>query len=196
MSVRGGYADEGVPGYYDARRATYRNPHESGVVSALRGMPLPRGPVLDMCAGSGEVTLALRALGVAEVEGCDPYTGPAYLWRTGVVAHPWSFEDVASGVLTGRRRYGLVVCSFALHLCEASRLPLVCQRLAEVSPALWVLTPHKRPVIRPGWGWLLMEEECYDPVGRVRLRVYAGVSREAGQGSDGGGGEASEGASR
>ena len=75
---------------------------------------------------------------------------------------------MAAGALAGRA-YGLVVCSFALHLAEASRLPGVCQQLSLVAPTLLVLTPHKRPVIREAWGWRLAGEFVW---ARVRCRLY------------------------
>jgi hypothetical protein len=124
--------------------------------------------VLDLAAGSGEVTLALRELGAARVDGVDPFTFGAYLSRTGQPAERLTFEDVAAGALAGRH-YSLVVCSFALHLLEPSRLPAVCQQLSMVSDALLVLTPHKRPVIRREWGWDLVGEVVVE---RVRARMY------------------------
>src|SRR5947209_8650835 len=81
-----------------------------------------------------------------------PAAAAAYAARTGRPAARLTFEDVAAGALAGRT-YSLVVCSFALHLCEPSRLPGVAAALAQVSPALLVVTPHKRPVLRPAWGW-------------------------------------------
>ena len=64
-----------------------------------------------------------------------------------------------------------VICAYALHLCDVSRLPGVCLALAAASPNLHVITPHKRPVLREAWGWVL-EDEHYDPGFRVRTRSY------------------------
>lgn len=125
--------------------------------------------VLDLAAGSGEATLALRELGARQIDGIDPYTADAYSARTGASPERFSFEDVAVGALAGRS-YSLVVCSFALHLCEPSRLPKVAQQLSLIGDALLILTPHKRPVIQPGWGWQLKGEMVVE---RVRARVYA-----------------------
>src|SRR4051794_17408381 len=150
-SVRGGYEAHGVAAYYRRFGAAYRNPHEPAVRRTLRAAVAAWRPdlsrVLDLAAGSGEATLALRELGAAEVDGIDPYTAAAYEARTGRPAAALSFEDVAVGALAARPAYSLVVCSFALHLCEPSRLPGVAAALALVSPALLVVTPHKRPVI-------------------------------------------------
>jgi hypothetical protein len=129
---------------------------------------LPPGRILDLACGSGEVTLALREAGVPadDIDGADPFTGAAYRERTGRDALSWSFAELPA-VLD--RRWGTVICSFALHLCEPSRLPGVLGALALASEVLLVLSPHKRPAIRPGWGWELVEER-YDREWRIRSR--------------------------
>jgi hypothetical protein len=172
-SIRAEYEARGVRGFYAGSGADYRNPHEPqirrciGVAVQTWHPDLAR--VLDLAAGSGEATLALRELGAARVDGIDPYTADAYLERTGQPAERLTFEDVAAGALA-TRRYSLVVCSFALHLCEPSRLPAVAQQLSLVGDALLILTPHKRPVIKPQWGWWKLMGEVV--VERVRARMY------------------------
>ena len=61
------------------------------------------------------------------------------------------------------------MCSYALHLLEPSRLPQLVYQLSRVAGALLVLTPHKRPVLRPEWGWTLAGESV---IQRVRARGY------------------------
>ena len=172
QSIRGEYEQRGVRGFYEHSGADYRNPHEPQVrrclAHAVRAWRPDLSRVLDLAAGSGEATLALRELGAAEVDGVDPYTADAYAARTGRAAERFTFEDVAAGVL-GERHYSLIVCSFALHLCEPSRLPAVAQQLALIGGSLLVLTPHKRPVIRAEWGWDLAGGEVVE---RVRARLY------------------------
>lgn len=131
--------------------------------------------VLDLCAGSGEVTLALLSCcsdAPRRITACDPYTHAAYEARTSRPCERWSFDDIAAGALAGRS-FSLVVCSFALHLCEPSRLPGVCWQLSQVSRDLLVLTPHKRPVIRAEWGWQLSRETLFQ---RVRARRYQAIA--------------------
>ena len=115
-----------------------------------------------------------RDRGATAVEGLDPYTGAAYQARTGQPAEALSFEAIAGGALDGRR-YSLVVCSYALHLLAPSRLPRLVYQLSLISSVLLVLTPHKRPHLRPEWGWELTGEivvervraRCYRPVGQI-----------------------------
>jgi hypothetical protein len=103
------------------------------------------------------------------IDATDPYTHDAYEHRTGQPCERHTFEDIAAGALRGRR-YTLVVCSFAMHLVEESRLPALCWALGEISDRLLILTPHKRPHLRPEWGWSLTHEILH---GRVRARLYA-----------------------
>ena len=171
-SVRGEYEKHGADNYYRRFGRDYRNPHEPIVRESIRvateTWPLDLAHVLDLAAGSGEATLALTALGAGRVDATDPYTHEAYESRVGSPPQRLSFEDIAAGALAGRT-YSLIVCSFALHLCESSRLPAVAYQLSLVAPDLLVLTPHKRPVLPSEWGWTLTGERVVE---RVRSRWY------------------------
>jgi len=172
MSIRSEYEKHGSAEYYRRYGATYRNPHELRVRSALhaavREWQLDLRHVLDLACGSGEATLALWEAGAVRVDGLDPYTTEAYQTRTGQAPETLSFEAVAAGGLEGRS-YSLIVCSYALHLLEESRLPRLAYQLSLASPALLVLTPHKRPHLRTEWGWRLVGEQVVE---RVRTRYY------------------------
>ncbi len=170
--IRGQYERHGSEGYYRRFGRDYRNPHEpivrESILSALARWRPDLSRVLDLAAGSGEATLALSEAGAGRVDGVDPYTFEAYSRRTGRVAERMTFDQIAAGALAGRK-YSLIVCSFALHLCQSSRLPGLACQLALISPALLVLTPHKRPEIRSAWGWQLEGEFLSE---RVRTRMY------------------------
>jgi Methyltransferase domain len=172
FSVRQQYETHGVAGYYEEYGADYHNPHEAIIAEVLRlavtRWQLDLTAVLDLACGSGEVTLALRSLGAGKIDGVDPYTGAAYLARTGQTAAALRFEDIAVGALQGQQ-YTLMVCSFALHLLPVSWLPAVLAQLRENAACLLLLTPHKRPVIRPEWGWQLHDEFVLE---KVRARCY------------------------
>jgi SAM-dependent methyltransferase len=136
--------------------------------AAVARWELPLARVLDLACGSGEVTLMLRELGCAAIDGIDPYTHQAYAERTGQAAERITFEQIAAGALAGRS-YGTIVCSFALHLVVLSRLPALANQLSLIGTALLVLTPHKRPLLRPEWGWRCADELLIE---RVRARYY------------------------
>ena len=170
------YERHGVEGYYAQFGDQYRNPHEQRVRAALHAAVAAWQPdlsrVLDLACGSGEATLALREVGAGSVDGIDPYTAGAYQSRTGRPSENFTFEAIAAGALAGRR-YSLVVCSYALHLLEPSRLPRLAYELSRLAPGLLILTPHKRPLIRPEWGWQLAGEQVVE---RVRARLYTSES--------------------
>jgi SAM-dependent methyltransferase len=171
-AIRRQYERYGPRGFFERRGSEYRNPHEPIIRQLLQqAVPawhLDLTNVLDLACGSGEVTLGLEQLGAKRIDGIDPFTCEAYRERTGRVAEPIMFEAIAAGALAGRR-YSLIVCSFALHLIEASRLPQVALELSRVGDSLVVLTPHKRPIIKPQWGWTQCGELLRE---RVRARCY------------------------
>jgi hypothetical protein len=171
-AVRAAYERYGVQGYYARFGATYRNPHERAICSALgtaiARWHIPLDRVLDLACGSGEATLAIRELGANIIDGVDPYTYDAYAERTGRTAERLTFEQIAAGALAGRH-YDTVICSFAMHLAEPSRLPALALQISLVADHLLILTPHKRPALKPEWGWSLAGELVVD---RVRARYY------------------------
>jgi len=147
--MRDEYTLYGVEGYYTRFGAHYRNPQEAAITEALKQLNPKPCRVLDLACGSGEATLALRNLGFTNIIGIDPYTGEAYRQRTGQTALSITFEGIAAGLLAAR--YDMVVCSFALHLVEESRLPLLLWRLTQLAPRLVVISPIKRPPIEQFW---------------------------------------------
>ncbi len=178
-AIRQHYEQLGAQAFYEQHGAGYRNPHEAAIGAVLRAVVpewrLDLTRVLDLACGSGEATLVLRDLGAGQIDGLDPYTGAAYLARTGQAAEPLSFEQIAEGALAGRS-YALIVCSFAMHLLPASRLPALLFRLAELAPRLLILTPHKRPELKRAWGWELAQELVLE---RVRARLYRRLDNDS-----------------
>ena len=171
-AIRNEYEQHSVKGFYEQFGDEYRNPHESAIKQVLH-LAVAKwqrdfSKVLDLACGSGEVTLALKSLGCCNIDGIDPYTGNAYFNRTGQVAEAYTFEDIASGIISDRS-YSLIVCSFAMHLVNSSRLPLLAYQLRLISNSMIIITPHKRPELKPEWGWTLLDEIKCD---RVRARFY------------------------
>lgn len=175
-SLHDAYDACGPEHYYKSHGHNYRNPHEpiiaNLIVRVVKDWPVDLSHVLDLAAGSGEATLAIRELNsAAQIDAIDPYTSAAYQSRTGQTCEAISFEQIAAGALAGRR-YSLIACSFAMHLVDESRLARLCWALSEISPQLLILTPHKRPILREEWGWKLSHEQVYL---RVRARLYQRV---------------------
>ncbi|HMO26931.1 MAG TPA: class I SAM-dependent methyltransferase, partial [Tepidisphaeraceae bacterium] len=167
--IRPQYDRLGPDAFYKQHGSTYANPH-AGIIRELvrdvaREQSLNLTHCLDLAAGAGEATLGLLDAGAARIDAIDPYTHVAYQRAIGRPCEQFTFEQIAQGALRGRR-WSLIVCSFALHLVERSRLPALCLELADRAPALLILTPHKRPIISSTWGWKLRCEA-------LRERVYA-----------------------
>lgn len=162
---------KGVSSYYRSAGSAYSNPHAASVTAAislaLTTWPLDLSHVLDLAAGAGEVTLAVRD-GASRVDGIDPFTTVAYEQAVGQPCESLSFEQIAQGALAGRS-YSLVACSYAMHLAPTSLLPALCTELAQAARQLLILTPHKRPTIKEEWGWTSRGELLHD---RVRLRFH------------------------
>lgn len=172
QSIRKGYEDYSVTGFYEQFGDNYHNPHEPAIHKSIQltiqQWSVNLDNVLDLACGSGEVTVALNRLGYHNIDGIDPYTDKAYFNRTGKRAETYRFEDISSGVLSDRC-YRLIICSFALHLLSESRLPLVAYQLSAIADSLLIITPHKRPNLKPEWGWSLQAEMVVE---RVRSRLY------------------------
>ena len=169
-SIRHHYETLGPERFYQTNGAKYRNPHEAAMRECLQWCinewGLDVSNVLDLACGSGEATLEIQAQG-GRATGIDPYTGDAYLARTGQQAEQMDFATIAAKGL-GDRQFSLVVCSYALHLVEPSRLALLLYQLGQVAPALLVLSPNKRPTLG------LTDKETY------RNRVHAKLYRMVG----------------
>lgn len=185
--VRNNYAGhlDGVAGWYRDYGAIYRNPHAAAVSAsigrAVADWPelfIEPGRILDFCCGSGEVTRALIDCGIDahRIDATDPFTSDAYAESCAgrsTIAN-WTFADIEKGAAHGHR-WTTIVCSYALHLCEHSRLAGVCTQLSALANHLVILTPNKRPELRESWGFRLTEE-VRDRELRIRVRRYDGCT--------------------
>lgn len=193
--ARAAYA-VGVDTFYTQHGAQYRNPHEPVVHALLQDAfsllqqqqqqdAQPIRTVLDLCAGSGEVSRCVLANWEKEkrckhnkntddnnnalcLDAIDPYTYEAYEAAMQRPCQRRSFIDIAATGLS-RHDYDVVICSFALHLAPPSVLYAVCVQLALSARYLIIITPHKRPVVEEYMGWTLQHEVVQD---KVRQRIY------------------------
>ena len=178
------YGPQGPAGYYREHGGVYANPHEPAVGACIahmvrewslaarpEGIDLTR--VLDLAAGGGEATLALRRESIESVvEAIDPFTHELYLERTGLPCSAVSFEQIARAEAE-LHTYTCIIASCALHLAPDSWLPGLCIALVRAARDLVVLTPMTRPRIREEWGWRLVEATSLEEGGKkLRLRWY------------------------
>lgn len=168
-SVRHGYENLGIEGYYKIHSEDYNNPHflyiKRLVINYTNKNDIGHN-ILDMCCGSGEITTILNEVGEYNVEGLDPYTESAYVKNTGKECMKYSFKDIVCGALKNKR-YDTVICSFAMHLCEESMLNMLLFQISLVTDRLIIITPHKRPEIT---NWFKLN--CEMKYNKVKLRVY------------------------
>lgn len=165
--IRKMYETKGVCAFYKEYANSYTNPHQKYIEHHLSThlKPFINGSVLDLCCGSGEVTNAIQQFeNVTHIEGTDLYTSQLYKNNTQCTSTNLSFDDILNHGLPSQ--YDTIICSFALHLCPNSKLPIVLWRLAQSSNTLIILTPHKNPVINKFWK---LENEFRD---QIRSRVY------------------------
>ncbi len=174
-SIRNAYEAHGADEYYQKFGESYQNPHREQITALLTRNAHRwnlSGSVLDFCAGGGEATMALSPFSKGTFVGCDPYTYQLYEQATGHACLRHSFDDLLRGAELGQ--HGLVVCSFALHLCPPKDLFPVTWALLSAAPTLVILTPHKRPELEQLPRITLLHED-QEPTERgkmVRLKEY------------------------
>jgi len=172
-SIRGQYQKYGVKNFYAFHGGEYHNPHEEAIRKSVKYIydhwDLDFSQVLDLACGKGEVTKMLQDLGVRNIEAADGFLSTEYKKETGKDCKSLMFEDIMKGALYGSN-YSLVICSYALHLLDESKLPPFLFSLGESADNLLIIGPHKRPYIKDTWGWILEKEIIID---RVRSRHFS-----------------------
>jgi SAM-dependent methyltransferase len=136
-SIREYYNQLGVEEFY--KTIPYSNPHEKQIIKLIQN--IEGNKVLDLCCGTGLVTKNIK---YKEIEGIDPYLYNEYEKNTGKRCIRKTFKDI---VQEGLDKYDLIICSFGLHLCEASMLPMLMYRIKESTNRLIVISPSKHPKI-------------------------------------------------
>lgn len=172
--IRKLYEQFGAKEYYQQYGDFYQNPHESCITELLlqNEKRLDYSQILDFCAGSGEVSACIQALGYDNIQASDPYTHSLFTKKTGIDCQKWSFDDVVRGDLSGT--YSTIICSFAMHLCEEQKLYPLVTNLFGHSQSLVIITPHKRPKLEQLSGVDLdFEDFVFTPKGKkVFLKHY------------------------
>lgn len=150
IPIRNSYVNQTVEGYYLSNSQSYVNPHYSiianNLVKFIIDCNINFKSMLDLCCGAGEVSKILtNSVNV----GCDPYMHTRYINETNNKCYSYNFKDIAIGKLT--EKFDLIVCSFALHLCDKSLLPNVLYNLSLMSDKLLIISPNKNPIIDKYW---------------------------------------------
>jgi len=174
-SVRSKYQKYGVKNFYQFHYDQYKNPHESIIHESIEfinnNWNIDFTKNLDLACGTGEVTNSLIKLGYNNIDAVDAYSCKYYENETNKKCDIISFDDIIHGALDNKK-YTTIICSFALHLLETSKLPIFLYKLSQISNQLLILSPHKRPEIREEWGWLLQNEMV---INKVRTRLFDNI---------------------
>ena len=173
MDVRGEYQKFGVKNFYQFHGKDYNNPHEESIRKSIRyvykNCDIDFSRVLDLACGKGEITKILTKLGVKNIDAIDGYLCDLYTEETGKDCTTMTFDEIMHGKIKDKH-YSVVICSFALHLLEPSKLPLFMWEMRNITDKFLILSPHKNPIIKDDWVWQL-ENEIY--IDRVRTRFYS-----------------------
>ena len=156
----------GVAKFYETE--DYVNPHLFDIERAidhLKGIVnLENRKVLDLSCGNGEVTKLLPTSN--DVVGSDPYLYHKYQKETGLFCYNYSFKDIAQGRLS--EPFDLIICSYAIHLCEDSMLSTVLYNLGMLCKQFIILSPTKKLL-----GQLphFIEVEHYHKIGKCNIML-------------------------
>ena len=167
-SIRNEYSKIGVTEFYKKYGDTYSNPHEKTIhkhLLLILNQFNKNDKILDLCCGSGEVSLFLYNKGFNNISGIDPYTKQNYIDRTGLKCSGMDFSDLSTKGLT--EQYNTIICSFAMHLCPKSYLPNLLYQLSLVTHNLIIISPHKKPEINH---YFTLSKTQY--IDNVYLKIY------------------------
>ncbi len=171
-SIRDKYQSYGVKNFYQYHSKDYNNPHENLIKESINyiynNWDINFDSVLDLAAGNGVITKCLNDLGFHNIDAVDPYMNKEYEKNIKKKCDKISFDDIMKGSLSDRK-YSTIICSFALHLVEVSKLPHLLYSLSNISNDLLILSPHKKPIIKEDWFWKLKNEMVLN---KVRSRLY------------------------
>jgi len=174
-SIRSKYQKYGVKNFYEWNFDQYNNPHEPIIQKSIKfvndNWKVNFNKSLDLAAGNGEVTKTLINLGYNDIDACDAYSCEYYEKENNRKCQKISFDDIIKGALDNKK-YDIIICSFALHLLEDSKLPIFLYKLTQISNQLLILSPHKRPEIKEEWGWKLQNEIVIE---KVRTRLFNNI---------------------
>jgi len=175
-AIRTEYEDMGVEDFYKKKGNEYKNPHLEYIKESIKKIvdsgEVDLSNVLDLAAGTGEVTSVLNDLGYYDIEATDPYLFKEYEDNTGYKCMKYSFQDIQQGKLSDKK-YTAVICSYALHLADKSILHDLFWELSMISDYLIIISPNKRPEVSED-SWELIKEFVNV---KSKIRIYTSKNK-------------------
>lgn len=170
-AIRTEYEDLGVEDFYKKKGDKYFNPHLQYIKESIKKIvdkgTVDLSKVLDLAAGSGEVTNILNDLGYYNIEATDPYLFKEYENNTGYKCMRYSFEDIQRGKIKNKK-YSAIICSYGLHLADKSILHDLFWEMSMISDFLIIISPNKRPEVSKD-SWELEEKFI---IGKSKIKIY------------------------
>lgn len=162
------YSDSnGHENYYEKLRLTrvpYSNPHSNKLTYVIKDVldylpqnlftPGADSPIIDLAAGSGQITNILTLHGISNIVGIDPYLYQQYSENTSRQVYPNTFDDICNGVLSFEN-VPIVFCSYALHLCKD--INSLLDKLKMWTKYLCIITPNGLPYVN-NTNWKIYEK--------------------------------------
>lgn len=136
----------GVDVYYQNVGDQYQNPHLDTIKKLLQknlDYIDKSGQILDLCAGTGQISQILEENEFDDYMGCDPFLYEIYEKVIGKQCLPYNFLDLIQFKLEGC--FSSIICSFGMHLCKEGQLYGLIYALSHLSKQLVIISPHKRP---------------------------------------------------
>ena len=175
--IRHNYQVYGVEDFYKKVGSEYKNPHlddiKESIIEINNKNVVDFSNVLDLGAGTGEITSILKELGYEQIIGSDPYLYNEYMRKTGKKCYKYSFEDIQKGKLDNKK-YSTIVCSYAMHLPKQSIIPTLLWKLSLISKYLIIISPNNNPVIKEDNGWSLID---IFRKGKSKIRIYTSENK-------------------
>lgn len=106
------------------KKLKYNNPHSKKfhhiISQIVKHVQLNDHAILDLSAGSGEITKELQTLTLTnDIIGCDPYLFAQYEQNTNLKCYKYTFDDIMNNNANDLpKHFSIVFCSYALHLCD------------------------------------------------------------------------------
>lgn len=101
-------------------------------------------PVIDLAAGTGQITKLLLEYNINNIIGIEPYLYEEYYKKTQKQVFSNTFNDIINNIISFEK-IPIIFCSYGLHLCD--NVEELLEKLKNWTKYLCVITPNGLPNI-------------------------------------------------